>query len=584
MTARGFCLAAVLACAAEQPDIRQAENPARFVVVTAGSAFTCALTAQGAGYCWGLNEQGQLGDGSPRRGSSAQPVAVAGRHTFTDISAGREHVCALTPPGQAYCWGHDPDGALGQGLARSLAPIPVATDLRFADVSAGDQRTCAVTGEGVVYCWGRFSRPSDEPAGRGGPEVVRVETPVRFRSVAAGLIHACGIGENGSLYCWGSNRDGALGIDVGVGSPRWVPPQRVPLTEPVTALSVSTVGTCAVTAGGAAYCWGRNQYGQLGNGRWTDHYAANATPTAVVGDQRWRVVSTAGAYTCGVTVEDRAYCWGANRARSPMLGTTAAPDRCDTLRTPVVPCSTRPVPVAGNVRFRHLVSGSHTCGIATDGVTYCWGGTNQYGQVGTGTTQPSAEPTPVVAPASGPQPGAVAPGRPPHPAPAGTLRMHPINPPAIAGPEPERRTGDATIMITLHGGVAEAVIADPQGRRLGFDPGAGKRYSEVSDAAYLSTGLGTVLPDGRIVDDEPWIEVYFNAPTDGEYTVVVIANKAGAYTLHIGGYDVRRRSSWFNSANVPITPGERHEYRFHFSAADAGDRGLDGRRVQLPNR
>lgn len=236
MTARGLCLAVVLACAAEQPDTRPAEDPpphaahengtaspARFAVVTAGSGFTCALTAEGVAYCWGLNQQGQLGRGSPRRGSSAHPVAVPGGNTFTDISAGREHVCALTPEGRAYCWGHDPDGALGQGLARSLVPIPVATDLRFASVSAGDQRTCAVTREGVVYCWGRFSRPSDEPAGRGGPALVRVETPARFRSVAAGLIHACGITEDGQLYCWGSNRDGALGIDVGVGSPRWLP-------------------------------------------------------------------------------------------------------------------------------------------------------------------------------------------------------------------------------------------------------------------------------------------------------------------------------------------------------------------------
>ncbi len=232
-----------------------------------------------------------------------------------------------------------------------------------------------------------------------------------------------------------------------------------------------------------------------------------------------------------------------------MLGTTAAPERCDTLYRPATECSTRPVPVLGNLRFRQLSTGSHTCAISMDGMTYCWG-PNLNGQLGTGTTQPSVEPTPVVAPTGGSSSGTEAAREPPLPAPAETLRLYPINPPSIPGPEPSRIAWDA----------------------------------EIPDAFYGSSGIGTLRPDGRIVDDVPWIEVEFNAPADGEYTVVVIGTKAGAYNLSIGGYDVRHRSSWFTPKNVPITPGERHQYRFHFSAAAAGVRGLDGRRVAPPNR
>ncbi len=296
--ARAWSLAVALGCAADQPGARPAESAppdgaqesgaasqVRFASLTVGSGFTCALTAEGTAYCWGLNEQGQLGDGSRQR-RALTPVPVAGGHTFRALSAGREHACALAADGQAFCWGFSPEGALGAPEELARVPVAVATPLRFTAISAGDQRTCAVTGEGAAYCWGRFSRPSDDPAGSGGPEVVRVEAPVRFESVDAGLIHACGITEDAQLYCWGLNGGGELGIEEGVSAARWVPPQRVPVGEPVTALSASSLGTCTVTASGAAHCWGRNEFGQLGNGAWTERYAPNATPARVVGVQR----------------------------------------------------------------------------------------------------------------------------------------------------------------------------------------------------------------------------------------------------------------------------------------------------------
>jgi len=427
MIARAWCVAALLACVANQPGARPLADRAvpaaagvpsgsgqvRFTSVTTGSEFTCALTAEGTAYCWGSNEDGQVGDGS-RGGARLTPVPVAGRHTFRELSAGREHTCALTAEGQAFCWGYSPGGGEGVGSGAlgvrdewSRVPVPVATDLRFARISAGDQRTCAVTKEGAAYCWGRFSRPSDDPVGSGGPEVVRVETPVRFRSVEAGLTHACGITDDAQLYCWGSNRVGQLGFRLEVSSPRWVPPQPVSLGDAVTALSASTVGACAVTAAGAAYCWGRNVFGELGNGAWTERYAPNPTPARVLGDQRWKSSSTAGGFACGLTAGGEAFCWGVNQPPTRVLGTTAAPDRCDTLTRYAhghgVECSTRPVPVVGNLRFRQLATGGHTCALSTDGVAYCWG-PNESGQLGNGTTASSVEPVPVVAPVGDPPP------------------------------------------------------------------------------------------------------------------------------------------------------------------------------------
>lgn len=164
-------------------------------------------------------------------------------------------------------------------------------------------------------------------------------------------------------------------------------------------------------------------------------------------------------------------------------------------------------------------------------------------------------------------------------APAETIRLQPINPVPIPGPEPSRIVWDAKITMTLHGAVAEAVITDPQGRRLGHDPGSSTRYGEMSNAVYASTGLGTLRNDSIVGEDPPWTEIYLNTPADGEYQVVIIGTRPGRYILSIAGYDVRHQSSWFHAKDVPIAAGERHTYAFQFSAADVKTRGLGGRRV-----
>lgn len=579
--------AVVLACGgdrsargSERADGGTVQTPATghlagVTVVTAGDKFTCALTDEGKALCWGANAAGQLGTGSTVE-TTPTPQVVGATVSFTDLSAGREHACALSADGGAHCWGHDPNGALGRAATLARVPTSVVTSARFVRISAGDQRTCAVTKEGAAHCWGRFSRPSTDPAGRGGPEVVSLETTQRFRSLAAGLTHACGITNDARLYCWGSNSIGQLGAG-GPTSARWAPPQLVSLGDEVTQVSVSSNGTCAVTRSGAAYCWGSNAFGQLGNGAWTERYAANATPTRVVGDHSWRQVSTGGGFTCGLTADGDAYCWGMNDASRRLLGSGAAPDRCGS-PSPARECSTRPIPVAGGIRFRALATGgSHSCGIATDRRVYCWG-MNESGQLGNGATRASVEPVPVVAAGGSP------PRRPASAGPAGRLVLRPVNPPIVPGGEPRAPTEGGQIVITLHGAVGEAVITDPLGRRLGIEPATGNDFKEVPEASYDSSGLGTLRDDSIVDEDPPWKEIYFNAPVDGEYAVTVIGTRAGTYTLSIGGYDTRRRSSSFTPKNVPISPGERHQYRFRFARADAGERGLDGRRVHPPNR
>ena len=121
--------------------------------IAAGYDHSCAITLAGPTVCWGLNEYGQLGDGSTT--NSTSPTVVGGGHAFAAITAGLRHTCALDATGAAWCWGDNTYGELGDGTnTRSGTPVAVAGGLQFAYLKAGELSTCGVTGSGVAYCWG----------------------------------------------------------------------------------------------------------------------------------------------------------------------------------------------------------------------------------------------------------------------------------------------------------------------------------------------------------------------------------------------------------------------------------------------
>jgi len=121
--------------------------------IAAGYDHSCAITVAGPTLCWGLNEYGQVGDGTTA--NQASPATVAGGHTFAAITAGLRHTCALDTNGAAWCWGDNTYGELGDGShTLSDTPVAVAGGLQFAYLKAGELSTCGVTSTGIAYCWG----------------------------------------------------------------------------------------------------------------------------------------------------------------------------------------------------------------------------------------------------------------------------------------------------------------------------------------------------------------------------------------------------------------------------------------------
>lgn len=185
-----------------------------FASVSAGGVYTCGVTTAGAGYCWGSNGYGVLGDGTTT--DSPVPVQVAGGLQLASISAGVYHTCAVTVNGAAYCWGEAGNGQLGTGLTSlsSSTPLAVAGGHTFASIAVGELSTCAVTTAGAGYCWGSGSFGS---LGNGSTDQadspVAVSGSLALASVSAGIsFHACGLDTGNTIYCWGYDNSGELGL------------------------------------------------------------------------------------------------------------------------------------------------------------------------------------------------------------------------------------------------------------------------------------------------------------------------------------------------------------------------------------
>jgi alpha-tubulin suppressor-like RCC1 family protein len=276
-----------------------------FARVSAGGSHSCGLAASTA-YCWGLNSSGELGDSTYI--DKTTPVRVSGGYSFASISAGPNHTCAVTSSGVGYCWGNN-GGNLGNGTTPPTnTPIPIAGAHTFAMVSAGNQHSCGVRTDSAAYCWGSNA---EGELGNGAGGVSTTPVPVSgglsFSFVSAGAFHSCGLASGGAAYCWGANNHGQLGD--GSSNVRSRTPVPVAGGLSFAALSVGYNQNCGLTATGAAYCWGDNSSGQIGDSTLTER----RTPVLVPG-LTFTTISTGFAHTCAIATGDIAYCWGDSRA------------------------------------------------------------------------------------------------------------------------------------------------------------------------------------------------------------------------------------------------------------------------------
>ncbi len=197
------------------------------------------------------------------------------------------------------------------------------------------------------------SRPMPSPSPSAAPP--SPATPLTFASVTGGFNHTCGVTTDGAAYCWGWNHFGQLGD--GMKNNQHHPlPLAVAGGHVFASVSAGFNFTCGITTNGLAYCWGSGGAGQIGDGFRSDQPA----PVAVSNGLEFTSISAGNEHTCGVTIDGAAYCWGT--------------DNFGQLGTGSITQQTTPVAVAGKLAFASISAGTdHTCGITTDRAAYCWG-------------------------------------------------------------------------------------------------------------------------------------------------------------------------------------------------------------------
>jgi alpha-tubulin suppressor-like RCC1 family protein len=237
--------------------------------VAAGDAFTCGWQTGGRAFCWGANDEGQLGDGTRMSGAtpSAQGTGLA---TVDSIAAGADHACARLADGGLRCWGRGAEGQLGNKVtAASLTPVTVALSSKAAAapaqaLAAGAAHSCALDEGGHVWCWGKgLDGRLGTNGGDNANEPVMVGDLADARAVAAGGAHTCAVTADRTVVCWGANDNGQLGDGSTQGS---VVPVAVAGLTDVERLRAGAAHTCARRADKGVWCWGANFAGQLGDG------------------------------------------------------------------------------------------------------------------------------------------------------------------------------------------------------------------------------------------------------------------------------------------------------------------------------
>ena len=346
------------------------------IAIGVGAISSCGIAFDGAAWCWGANDIGGLGNGTTV--DRSLPGKVSGNLTMTSLTAGYLYACGVTTSGGVQCWGSNSNGQLGDNTTTSHSvPAPIASSLTFTSVAAsspllaGSAHTCALATSGDAYCWGSNANGQlGEGSQTRATQPVKVAGGFLFASISAGGSHTCGVTTGGDAYCWGANGNGQLGDNSLADR---TTPGAVAGGFKFTSVSAGGSRTCGIVVGGAAYCWGTDS---------TQH----TIPTPVTGGLSFAAISVSGLHACGITTTSTAWCWGFNDT-----GALGKGDRNG---------SASPMAVAGGLLFKSIGAGgaiiqydnfphyhmySHTCGVTTAGVAYCWG-SNARGELGYGPT------------------------------------------------------------------------------------------------------------------------------------------------------------------------------------------------------
>lgn len=296
---------------------RQVALAAPALRIAAGTYHACAVLLDGSLWCWGRGRDGQIGDTGGADSFTPIPIALA-PSTVTALSLGEAHSCVVREepghPGATYCWGRNTSGQLGIGAVDPGSATPLLLPMAFREIALGDFWTLGVAptslSPGLLHGWGDDASWELGFVGTGAASPTPAKLTVHGIASGKGQ-HACGLvsptdSDTAAAFCWGNNTSGQLGW--GTTSERELPGPVVGLPGGVDAVAPGYDHTCALVAG-KVYCWGSNASGKLGGGT---KQLASSIPAEVPGLSGIVAIGAGTLHTCAFRSPTEIYCWGAN--------------------------------------------------------------------------------------------------------------------------------------------------------------------------------------------------------------------------------------------------------------------------------
>ena len=278
--------------------------------ITAGSTHTCAVLDNGSVACWGLNNYGQLGDGTTTNRNTPTQTLSLGRPAIAVEAGSHFSTCALLDNGSVSCWGRNHKGQLGRGFTNSTADlsqrtpaltVPMPGGLPVVALDISHYMVCGVLSDGSIACWGQY----------GGGNTPSLQTFFNSSNpaidVSTGRYAGCGLLENGSVTCWGtawlgtggesqSSNAGVIWPNLGSG-------------RTAVQIEMGRKHRCVLLDDDSVKCWGDDQYGQLGNGAGQGSKNAPYT-TSFSSNLGLQNMVSGHWHTCIASKTNEIYCWG----------------------------------------------------------------------------------------------------------------------------------------------------------------------------------------------------------------------------------------------------------------------------------
>jgi len=368
------------------------------VQLSMGTSHSCALRTDGAVFCWGLNDEGQVGDGTVA--DKAVPTQVQGLpagHKAIQVSAAEANTCALMDDNTVWCWGAGDVHLLAQcgntDSSSVAVQIPTWTPnqtqpnmptckasqpFHATQISVGGEHACALGMDGNVYCWGENQKGAQGGQCGFDPTVfddVPGPLPIAFDGVVqvgTGDEYTCVIRDENSVWCFGANDLNELGNG---GTTASFVPVNVSGISDAKSLALDDETPCVVTKTGNLTCWGNGTTGIFGSN--LNDNVSKAT----------RIASCAQAYggstsetICITQTDGTLQCFGANDTGQCGTG--------DSSPNVIAPTDAKLVSVTSVG-----MGGDHVCAVTTDGALWCWG-SDEHGQLGDSQSSPTPVPVP----------------------------------------------------------------------------------------------------------------------------------------------------------------------------------------------